>query len=155
MPKFKLLAGKHEDERGNKYVVGDVVESKVDLVNYFGAEKFVQVDDRVISKFQRPQTKEEELLQKQIDDLQAKLHLSRQQDGNQTTVPAQPQTSTNGENSPPPKGIKPKNPNDVTLNFEAMNPKELNAFAEEREIDLKGETRKNEIIKILKAAVAG
>jgi len=36
-----------------------------------------------------------------------------------------------------------------------MNPKELNAFAEEREIDLKGETRKNEIIKILKAAVAG
>ena len=150
MPWFKLLAGKHtegKDERGTSivYKKGDVFESKHDLakmLNREGAMKFELVDAP-----RRAQTAAS-------GDMPANAQAQRQTEGQQGTQPNQPPTGQPPANAAQAQTAPKTNLAEYQAQLERMNIKELQEHAREEEVDLKGATKKEDMIRILRGAQA-
>ncbi len=143
--RFKVLAGKHtcKEHQGVKdgdgrplktmkvYRAGEVIDTDTDLAAKFnhppGAVKF----ERLVEDAPRPQP----------------VHNAPAPSPAHATTPQQPQPAPQQVAQPQPARAA-KGPD----KYDSMSVKELTDFAAECEVDLRGATRKEEIVKILRAS---
>lgn len=138
MPLFKLLAGKHTQKESNgiskTYRPGDVIDSKHDLVKLFNSHpttpKFERVDERT--------------MRGDISSVVQTVTPSHVvQAASPSPAPAAPQSSAQTAVAPSRQSID---------GLDSMSVKELQLLAQEEEIDLRGASKKEEIIKIIRGA---
>ncbi len=150
MPKFRVLAGKHiegktPDGRQRVYKTGDVVDSKTDLnkLNSPGAVKFEKVDESTPAT---PYVGPGGEVVKSRKQLEAEAVQQPQQ--------AQAKTAGPTTAAKTPEHLEPLQTTSTTTlqPLDLMSVKDLVALAQAEEIDLKGATKKDDIVKTLKAA---
>lgn len=129
--KFRLLVGKHSQKEDGvlvTYKPNDVFECTTDLVERFNtpsSRKFEYVEDD-------PRTSPGRV---------AYPHLEKEKGPERAERPA----------PAPSAPVAPKAPPFGGKNLDAMSPEQLKALAAEEEIDLRGATKKEDMLKILRA----
>lgn len=181
MAQYRLTAGMHVDKNGT-YNAGDVVESDVDLVEKFGATKFKLIgggegglksgtgnptpgdptpenvihnpslgaSGQVQTGFQSTSGSSPSGIQSGGAPEEVVRETLGQENKGQANVPAAQQPAQQFptlKGQPPPKSER-----EYHAALERLSVRDLQEHAAEEEIDLKGATRKEEIIKAIKAA---
>ena len=129
LKKFRRTGGKHLDDYGRQYLPGEVIASEKDLDRLF-ENVFVRVEDSTPDKYHGQLVPTANSLVNQA-----------------TPLPTGPVAK---DNSAKKRTI----PNDILLDLEAMTPSELQKLATDEEIDLKGATKKPDMIRLIKEAAA-
>jgi hypothetical protein len=138
--KFRILRGQHLVKLPNgqykKHRQGEVIESTIDLVERFNQGQNSQKFQRIYSEASEPKSLNDYLseLSKLPKDQVQHVITHLQGVGNLTS--SDQQTVSSGEDT-----------------LAGMTVKELQAFADGEEIDLKGITKRDDILRIIKAAL--
>ena len=147
MPKYRLLAGKHiagtPDGSERLYKPGDIIDTEENLLRLNGRNmppKFEQVDFQDRSTLAR------------VSDEEIVAEAARRGFNAVTsnTGPTTPPLAASAGGSPPVKVQLTPTPGLSALN--AMSLKELQAHAAEEEIDLKGATKHQDVLRIILAS---
>jgi len=150
MPRFKLNTGQHISETGKLYrgtrpdgkggvIEGDVIETNYDLNAFNGppgySQKFTQLVDY------RDETPENAItrLQAEMDQRRAEI-----------TEREKKRAEVHAATAPTPQPQIPQPAPRHSPNFDAMSVKELQQWAAEEEVDLKGATSKDTILRVLR-----
>lgn len=135
LKKFRLMGGKHQDDYGRKYVPGDIIASTKDLDVIF-ANIFQRVEQATPDKYHSQPLP--------VKTLNTPVLIQE----HQTNVP----TGLPVANQPPAPTLRKAIEADVMLDLPAMTAKELQQLAQDEGIDLKGASKKDDIIKIIQAS---
>lgn len=157
MQKYQVLTGMHigvgPDGREKTYRQGDIVETNLDLLKLNGdgmTPKFARVDGGTDVPSQSGPITVEEAARRGFDPGVSNTGKTSPPLPTSTTHMVPPQTQT--PLSPrKPNASAPRNEAEYVDLLNSMSIKELQAHAAEEEIDVRGATKKEELIKIIKA----
>lgn len=155
MTRYQLLEGQHiepspDDDRGVKIERGQFFESANDWYAQRWPEKFALADKRLLSRNQHVWDEQRETLE-QFNERMHRLGMKTLPAP--STLPSQQQQTLNPTPSPSSKKIS--NPEEEMMALlETLSVKELQAHAAEEKYDLKGATKREDILRIIKSKLS-